>query len=79
MKKHLDKFFIKTNISVLKKNILLKNYFHLKDDKNYIGGLCIKMYLWLLKYYMKSKKIAPKIYQNILTKQYIFLLKTTSL
>jgi hypothetical protein len=27
---------------VLKKNILLKFYFHLKDDKNCIGGPCIK-------------------------------------
>ncbi len=41
---NLDKFFIWTNISVLKKTILLKFYFHLKDDKNYVGGLCIKIH-----------------------------------
>jgi hypothetical protein len=44
-KKHMDKFFIQMNIiSVLKKNILLKFYFHLKDDKNYVGGLYIKFH-----------------------------------
>jgi hypothetical protein len=43
-KKHLDKFFIQTNISVLKKNILLRNYFHLKDEKNYVEGLYIKIH-----------------------------------
>jgi hypothetical protein len=41
--KNLDKFFIQTNINVLKENILLKNYFHLKYNKNYVGGLCIKI------------------------------------
>ncbi len=25
-------------------NILLKIYFHLKDDKNYVGGLAIKIH-----------------------------------
>jgi hypothetical protein len=43
-KKHMDKFFIQMNISVLKKNILLKNEFHLKHDKNYVGGLYIKIH-----------------------------------
>jgi hypothetical protein len=28
----------------VEKNILLKNYFHLKDDKNYVGGICIKFH-----------------------------------
>jgi hypothetical protein len=41
-KKYLDKFFIQMNISVLEKIILLKNYFHLKDDKNYVVGFYIK-------------------------------------
>jgi hypothetical protein len=43
-KKHLEEFFIQMNISVLKKNILLKNYFHLKVDKNYVEGLYIKIH-----------------------------------
>ncbi len=42
--KNLETFFIQTSKSVLKKNILLKNYFLLKDDKNYVGGLCIKIH-----------------------------------
>jgi hypothetical protein len=42
-KKHLDKFFIQRSISVLKKNILLKFYFHLKDDKNYVVGFYIEI------------------------------------
>jgi hypothetical protein len=42
-KKHLDKFFIQTSINVLKENILLKIYFHTKNDNNYVGSLCIKM------------------------------------
>jgi hypothetical protein len=43
-KNNLDKFFIQTSISVLKKTILLKNYFHLKDDKNYVVGFYIKIH-----------------------------------
>jgi hypothetical protein len=46
-KKQLNKFFIQMNISVLKKNILLRNYFHLKDDKNDVGDLYIKSILYL--------------------------------
>jgi hypothetical protein len=42
--KNMDKFFIRMNISVLKKNILLKKYFHFKDDKNYVGGLYTKIH-----------------------------------
>ncbi len=45
-KKHLDKFFIQTRISVLKKK-LLKIYFHLKDNKNYVGGFYIKSILYV--------------------------------
>jgi len=40
--KNIDKFLIQTSINVLKKNILLKIYFHLKNDKNYVEGLCNK-------------------------------------
>jgi hypothetical protein len=42
--KHLDKVFIQMIINVLEKNILLINYFHLKDNKNYVGDLCIKIH-----------------------------------
>jgi hypothetical protein len=31
----------------VKKNIFLKNYFHLNDDKNYVGGLCVKSILYV--------------------------------
>jgi hypothetical protein len=61
--KNLDKFFFQMGISVLKKNILLKSYFYLKDDKDYVGSLFIKIhFICLSKHYMKSKKNYP---QNI--------------
>jgi hypothetical protein len=41
-KKHLDKFFIQTNINVL------KNYFHLKDDKNYVIKSKFYMFIKML-------------------------------
>jgi len=28
----------------VEKNIFLKNYFHLKDEKNYVKNLCIKIH-----------------------------------
>jgi hypothetical protein len=31
-------------MNVLKKNILLKIYIHLKDNKNYIKGLYVKIH-----------------------------------
>jgi len=46
------------SISVLKKNILLKSYFYLKDDKDYVGGLCIKML------YEIKEKLPPKYTQK---------------
>jgi hypothetical protein len=56
-KKHMDKIFIQMNINVLKKNTLLKNYSHLKDDKNYVKRFCIKInFICLSKCYMKSKR-----------------------
>jgi hypothetical protein len=66
--KHLDKFFIQMSISMLKKNILLKNYFHLKDNKNYVGGLCIKMLNEI------KGKLPPKKYK-IYPKYYFFLVQ----
>jgi hypothetical protein len=73
-KTHLDKFFIRMNISVLKKNILLKNYFHLKNDKNYVGGLYIKIYFTCLSKMLDEikKRTAPK---NIPKKIHFFLLE----
>jgi hypothetical protein len=72
-KKHLDKFFIQTNTSVLKKKNLLKNYFHLKDDNNYVGGLCIKIHLYD---YQNDKWKLKNYSQNIpkYTKKSTFLL-----
>jgi hypothetical protein len=65
-KKHLDKFFIQKSISVLKKYILLKKYFHLKDDNNYVGGLCIKSILYVYQNARwNQRKPTPKIYQNM--------------
>ncbi len=49
------------NISVLKKNILLKTYFHLKPNKNYFESFYTKIHLICLsKHYMKSKKNCPQ-------------------
>ncbi len=42
--KHLNKIFIQMNISVLKINNWLKSYFYLKDNKNYVKGLYIKIH-----------------------------------
>jgi hypothetical protein len=63
----MDKFSIQMNICVLKKNILLKIYFHLKDDKNCVGGPLYQKSI--LHVYQNTKwnqrKIVPKIYQSI--------------
>ncbi len=57
------------NISVLKKNILSENYFHLKDDQNYVGQLCIKIhFICLSKRKMKLKKKLPPRYTKICLK-----------
>jgi hypothetical protein len=70
----MDKFFIQTNINVLKKNILLKKYFHLKNDKNYVGGFWIKIhFIFLSKHYMKSKKKFPQKISKYTQRQYYFL------
>ncbi len=46
----------------VEKTIVLHNYFHLKDNKNYVEGLCVKIHFTcLLEHYMKSKKIAFKV------------------
>jgi hypothetical protein len=46
-KKNLIKIFQKTNIIVLKKEGLLKNLGHLKDNKNYVTDLCVKIILYV--------------------------------
>jgi len=47
--------------NVLKKNVLLKIYFHLKDNKNYLKNFYTKIHLiYLSKHYMKSKKNCPQ-------------------
>jgi hypothetical protein len=75
--KNLNKFFIQTNISVLKNNILLKNYFHLKMKiimlKAFISRIILYFYQnarW------NQRKIAPKIYPK---KKHIFLPKMAPL
>ncbi len=67
-KKHY-KFFIQTNINVLKQNILFINHFDLKDDKNYVGGgLCIKIhFIYLSKCRWNQRKTTPKIYSKNIT------------
>ncbi len=56
-------FHSNEHIKCVGKAILLKNYFHLKDDKKSVEGLCIKIcFICLSKFYMKSKKIVTKIY-----------------
>jgi hypothetical protein len=63
-KKHLKKFFIQINISVLKKIFWWKITFIWKMIRiMLLGGLCIKIhFICLWKCYMKSKKNCP---QNI--------------
>jgi len=58
----MDKFSIQMNIFVLKKNILLKIYFHLKDDKNCVGGPCIKnpFYMFIKTLNEIKEKLSPK-------------------
>jgi hypothetical protein len=58
----MDKFSIQMNICVLKKNILLKIYFHLKEDKNCIGGPCIKnpFYTFIKTLDEIEEKLPPK-------------------
>jgi hypothetical protein len=77
-KKRMHKFFIQMSISVLKENILLKNYFHLKDDKNYFGGLLSKSTLYIFQNARwNERKTTFKIYQNYTQKEYMFLPKAT--
>jgi hypothetical protein len=71
-KKHLNKFFIQMNISVLKKNILLKDYFHLKDDKNCCKSLYQNPFYTFIK---MLDEIKEKLHPNYTPKKYIFLLK----
>jgi hypothetical protein len=74
-KKNLNNVF-QTIISVLKKNILLKNYLYLKNDKNYVGSLCIKN-----PFYMFIKTLnenLKKLPQNIPKTKNFFLLKVVS-
>jgi len=73
-KTHLDKFFIQiSSISVLKKNILLKKYFHLKIIRIMLKAFVSKFILNVYQY-ANQRKIAPKIIQNG-TKKIIFLHK----
>ncbi len=59
----MDKFFIQMNISVL------KFYFHLKDDNNYVGGLYIKIHFYMfIKTLDEIKEKLPPKY----TKKYTF-------
>jgi hypothetical protein len=64
-KKYMDKFFIQINISVLKKNILLKNYFQLKMKRIMLDAFVSKSILYV---YQNARwnqgKIVPKIYQK---------------
>ncbi len=47
------KFFIQTNIT------MLKNYFRLKYNKNYVEGLCIKMHFRCQNVRLIKKKLPP--------------------
>jgi len=65
-KKHLDKFFIQTNISVLKTNITLKIYLHLKDDKRPLYQNLIYMFIKTLD---EIKENLPPKYTRIFPKR----------
>jgi hypothetical protein len=41
--KTFEQIFHSNEHKCVEKNNLLKNYFHSKDDKNYVGVLCIKI------------------------------------
>jgi hypothetical protein len=47
-KKHLDEVFHSNNHNSFEKKGLLKNYFHFKNIKNDVGGLCIKIHFTCL-------------------------------
>jgi hypothetical protein len=53
----MDKFSIQMNISVLKENILLKNYFHLKKNENYVEFFNIKINFYIFTETQNEKKI----------------------
>jgi hypothetical protein len=62
--KNQDKFFIQMNISVWRKNILLKNYFNLKYMTRIMSEpLYHNPFYMFIKILVEIiKKIAPKIY-----------------
>jgi len=75
-KKHLDKFFIQMNRSVLKKNNLLKIIFIWKMTRSMLEAFVSKSILYVHQNARwNQRKIAPKIKQNIPRKEYIFLPK----
>ncbi len=46
-----------------------KNYFHLKDNKNYANNFCIKIHSTCLsKHYVNSKKNCPQNNTNYIEK-----------
>jgi hypothetical protein len=61
----------------VEKKHFVENYFHFKDDKNYVGGLPIKIHFYVfIKMLDEIKEILPpQKYQNIPQKKYIFLPK----
>jgi len=62
----LDKFFIQTSISVLKKNILLKNYFNLKMKRIMLEAFISKFNLYVYKMLDEIKeKLPPNYTQKI--------------
>jgi len=70
------KFFIQTSVSVWIHNCFLKKQYHLKDNKNCERGLVSKIHFQHLKNIKwNEKKSTPKIIQNILKNEYIFLLE----
>jgi hypothetical protein len=75
-KKHLNKFFIQMSINVLKKNMLLKHYFHLKDDKNCCMPLYQNTFYMFIKMLDEIKENFPP---NYTPQKYIFLPKVTPL
>jgi len=76
-KKHLDKFFIQTSTSVLKKTFCWKIIFIWKLTRIMLEAFVSKSILYILsKHWMKSKKDCP---QNISPKKYILLPKTPPL
>jgi hypothetical protein len=79
-KKHLKKVFYSNEHKCVEKNILMKNYFQLKDDKNYVAWRPLyqnPFYMFIKMLYEIKEKLPPKYTKIYPPQKYIFLPKAT--